>query len=532
MQVPNWRGSPAFLIALLTIIAASAAVRVYLFRGYVGLDDAEYARLAYQMAHGTFSFDSYAGPAVFPLRIGLTAPTALLFRLFGLSEWTAVLYPLLLSLACIALAYVCSSLLFGPRAGLIAAALLGIFPWDLESATNLLADLPSAFYATTAVTLVIFLERTGVQRRAALFGGGLIAGVALGFSWLCKETVAYMAPFWIALMVTTVRTGGSRWLFLGAGVAVGSLSILFGEMITYHHFTGDLFFRFQEIERNYGQNDKYFFAEGSRFGWDGKGGYSKALFDRLLVTGPAVILLNRSFLFLPLIGLAATAYGWFRRDRSFLIPGLWLWTLVLMFNFCSSSLTSYAPLALFQRYLYPIYFPSIVLVSGLLARTLVWQDHALTGRTGPMLRWAAVLTTMFLTWVGGTNLLYNLKNPPTSWAFEVRTMKNLVQSETVLYGDTLTLRAFEFFAGYPLQTSWKDFEAVESVDEIAEGSVVLVNKQYIKWLDRNGGIWNSKRSGYRSHSFYSNPPPFWTPIWKNGNASLYRVNRPADGPVL
>jgi hypothetical protein len=148
--------------ALLAVILVSAVLRVLHFSGYWGLDDAEYAHIAYQVADGNFfSPKEYGGPPVFPLRVGLILPTSLIFRAFGLSEWSMVVYPLLLSILMLPLIYVCTASAFGHRAGFIAVALLGIVPMELDSATQLLPDMPGAFYAALGVTAIMLAGRAG-----------------------------------------------------------------------------------------------------------------------------------------------------------------------------------------------------------------------------------------------------------------------------------------------------------------------------------------------------------------------------------
>ena len=83
----------AHFAVLAAVIVTSVALRLGHFSGYVGLDDAEYARIAYQIANGNFSLKEYGGPSVFPLRVGLVLPTSLVFRMVGLSEWSMVGMP-------------------------------------------------------------------------------------------------------------------------------------------------------------------------------------------------------------------------------------------------------------------------------------------------------------------------------------------------------------------------------------------------------------------------------------------------------
>jgi hypothetical protein len=514
---------------LVAILAGSAAVRAYLFAGFIGLDDAEYARFAYQMAHGAFHFADYTGPAVFPLRLGVIVPTALAIRLFGLTEWATVLYPFLLSLCGIVVAYVCATHLFGRAAGVIAAGLTGVFPWDIDSATRLVPDLPAAFFAGAAVTATMLLERHVMQRRAVLFLGGVAAGLGFGLSWLCKESVAYLVPFCAVWMILGVRTQGPRILVLWAGIAAGSMAVLLGEMITYHFVAGDLLFRLHEMERNYRQWENSFFTAGSDFGWKEGETYRHALVHRLLVSGPRMIFLNRSFLFLPLLGLLVAMYAWFRRDRSLRLPAIWLLSLAVMFNFASSSTTSYLPLALFERYLFPIFLPTILLVSGFIAK-MVFVDHQMpTTRHVPAFRWAGLAAAALIVWTGGIHLARSLRNPST-WLSEISPLTSWIRPETPAYADALSLRAFDFVYRYPSQTAWHELASVASPNDIPAGTLVIIAPSHIEWLDRNAGMWVSwphagptDPSGYPARRFADPPPESWSLVWRKDEASLYRV---------
>jgi hypothetical protein len=277
------------------------------------------------------------------------------------------------------------------------------------------------------------------------------------------------------------------------------------------------------VERNYYQNRKYFFAEGSDFGWEPGESYTRALVVRLFVNGPAVFLLDRTLLCLPLVGVAATVYGWRRRDRSLLLVAAWLWSLVFMFNFGSTSTKAYIPLALFQRYLYPVFLPSALLVAGFVC-ALVFRPSR--GRLAWVRPAAGAIACAFIAWAGWPSLYFGLRYPP-QWNSEVRTLKETVQPDSKLYADTFSIRAFEFLRGYPRKTAWTDFEQLPSESDIGNGSLVLVNPRYIEWLERHGGIWGSRRSGYRVHDFYRKPPGDWTRVWQNGSVFLYRVTKEA-----
>jgi hypothetical protein len=270
------------------------------------------------------------------------------------------------------------------------------------------------------------------------------------------------------------------------------------------------------------------FTEGSILGWQKGTTRSAALIQRLFVTGPQKILLDPAVYYVTLIGLFAAAYAWVKRDREFLIPGLWLLALVLMFNFGSTSFAEYTPLPLYYRYMYPMYFPAIVLVAGLLERTLS-SGFSLDFRPRSLARAAWGLAAgAVIVWTAAPYLYFNVVKPH-DWTAEVRRLHSDIHPGDRVYADGITLLAFEFFDGYPEKTAWTDFSKIASGDEIPPDSLVLVNKRYIEWLNRNAGMWvayppgQTDRSGYRMHAFYEQSPAGWTEIWKNGNVKVYKT---------
>lgn len=512
---------------LLLIILVAIALRLYCFRGYIGLDDAEYARFAHQIGKGTFALGTYNGPAVFPLRVGIISPTSLLFHFFGTNEWTMVLYPFTLSIMCILIAYICSASLFNYRTGLIAASFWAILPIEMSNATQLLPDLPAAFYASVGVVCILFLIDSRTKRKSIILCGGILAGLSFGLSWLCKETVVYLVPFCLILLIISIKHNWKRNALLWVGVAAGSLGVLLIEMIGYHNLTGDWLFRLHEMERNYLQWGDGFFSEGSRWGWPVGGSYALALFKRLFITGPKFILFNLEFLFLPLLGIVACFHAFYWKEKDQLFVSLWLITLLFMFNFSSSSLSSYMPIALFHRYLYPICFPAILLASIFIDKLFI--SYGKIERNEPLIRerffWAIVIA-VFTVVIGGYQTFRNIRDVGgnKSWASEVEIVSSYVKPEEQIYTDFISKRGLEFFWSYPEKMKVINFEGMKSSDDIHAKSFVLINRRYADWLDTNSGMWLSDSSGYKKPEFFDHPPLSWKTIWKNANAVLYCVD--------
>ncbi len=513
------------LLALLGIVVVAVGLRLYCIRGFAGFDDAEYAKIAYQITQGHFKTGTYQGPAVFPLRVGVIYPTVLSFRFFGVTEWGMILFPLLLSILSLMLAYGCASLFFGNEAGLVAAAFWAVLPADIEyNATKLLPDLPAAFFAGLGIFGIFLLHRRERLDRHLLFLGGLLAGLSFGMSWLCKESLAFFLPFCLVLLFIGFREDRGKTAVLWSGVAAGSLGVLLLEMIAYRSATGDWLFRVHEIDRNYRQCGNCFFTEGSRFGWGAGGSHLKAVVKRLFLDGPQTIFLNSRFLFLPFTGLLASLYALYWRDRRFLLPSLWLLTLCFMFNFSTSSFTSYTPLALFERYLYPIYLPAIVTTAGLLAGLLFRTPTESRDNAGrERLFWGVTLAVMLST-TGGYHAFQMIRGHEDvkAWTSGVRAAGRLVPPGRVIYTDPIGKKGLEFFRQYADPEQIVDFEGMMT-SQVAGGNFVLMNDRYAEWLDINAGMWLTGPSGYRKPEFFSRIPSSWNVIFRTSDSALYRV---------
>jgi dolichyl-phosphate-mannose-protein mannosyltransferase len=254
-------GSRQHLIALVGLLAIGLLLRIVAFQGYSDSDPREYTILADDLARGVFHLGSYDGPAVFSLRTGVYGPTALLIRIFGLSELTIVAYPLLVSIAGCLLAYAVARGFWGPLAGLLGLAVWVVVPLDIRLSSLLYPDAIAAFWGNLAVAcLLLALGRTGPRQLAYAVAGGLF----LGISWLCKETVVYLAPFLLFLAWTQQR---ERPLKARAAtvlmVAAGGAAVVAIEMALFHFASGDALLRLHGTEENYDQAAIWFFDPSS-----------------------------------------------------------------------------------------------------------------------------------------------------------------------------------------------------------------------------------------------------------------------------
>ena len=90
------------------------------------------------------------------LRLGILFPVSLLYNIFGVNEFSSNILILLISLSSIILIYKFGKLLFNDKVGLLSAFLLSFFPWDVVYATQLLTDLPAAFFVALSIYFFLY----------------------------------------------------------------------------------------------------------------------------------------------------------------------------------------------------------------------------------------------------------------------------------------------------------------------------------------------------------------------------------------
>ena len=515
---------------LLAILVVAAGLRVVVFHGLWGADDAEYARLANAMAHGNYwafvdenYVRQFTGPAHLPYRVGLIAPLAALFRVFGVSEMTLVAYPLLISILGVVVAFVAGRMFFGTRAGLIAAGLWAVVPVDVKYATSFLPDGVASFYASLAVLTLVAFSRREEASPKTLFAAGAGAGLLFGISWLSKESITYLVPFCGVLIVLGLWSNPRRTIPLWMGVAVAAGGVLVAEMGYYAVARGDFMLRMHENERSFQQTRSYLFYEGSRFGWPVGGSRATALVKRLFLTGPSILFADSRFLFLPLFGLLAAARAFVWKDKAFTIPAIWMLSLIAMFNFASPSFASYTPLVLLHRYLLPMVLPAVLLTAGLVDRLLARDPAAAPAVRRERLFWGSAVAASLVVICGYYTFREVRGHAGIRPMYETRDVSAFVRPSDRVYTDPMTHKVLEFYWAYPAATRLVDFEGMQA-DAITPGSFVLVDTNRLKWLDVNVSMWLTEDYGYHAPAFAGRPPESWQPIWRNQYTTLYRVN--------
>lgn len=218
-------------LSLGPLLVVAIAIRLWLFRGFMGSDDVIYATRGLEVLAGLWTPSDYNGA----LRYGVNLPIAAAVGLLGRSEGALAAWGLACSLGEIAIVYAYSVRVWGTRVAVFAGLVLATIPQHIDSATNIAADAPFAALLTLSMVLLHFGVSTG--KAVTLVG----AGLALGFAgWIKPEAaLIFSMPFGIMALTFMQDRRQVLWLVLGAAAAASlNLALFawaFGDPFYYAH---------------------------------------------------------------------------------------------------------------------------------------------------------------------------------------------------------------------------------------------------------------------------------------------------------
>jgi 4-amino-4-deoxy-L-arabinose transferase-like glycosyltransferase len=346
-------------------------------------DDVLYARLASDMAEGhpTFGINTHT------YRLGFIVPVAVLYRVFGIHDWTTVALPLLSSLSIVLVAAYAAGRLYGETAGAWAALFCGFNPIVYRVGSVGMADVPAGFLYGVFVAgwLLIVANRVSHRRVWAVLAGVACAwAVASRESALPMVLLTLLGFLFIGWRQGTLRKFPVReWL---AGCCLIGLSYV---LYLWWH-TGTPFYLLQAAQGGYN------FA-GAPWLRPLEGLHLAARLTGLSILRAMI----EGYLFAVLPVLVAWAIG--RRSapsdvhetvRRHLLVAI-ASPLVVLSHF-STSVSQWVPVHLDLRFGSPVVIPAGLLVAGACLRFQeIRLSHAARGGTG-----LALAASVGLLWLG------------------------------------------------------------------------------------------------------------------------------------
>ena len=421
---------------LLTIVLFGLALRLIFFSGMGSSDSLAYSRYAQEL--------DKIEPTTLGVRIGLIYATALSHSLFGINDFSAVLFVLLTSIGSIVLAFYFGKLLFNKKVGLIASFLLSFFPLDVVYSTKLGSDIPSAFFMALGVYFFLYSE---IKSKHNI--GYYLSGLFIGIGYLIRESALLIALFFLIYVIYKKRIKKEYFL-----VAFGFLTIFIIELLIFYTLTGDSLFRHVSSQQHFTEaleRDNY---------------YGRLpLFPTGLFHYPYIILTTNLLSYFYISIFIAILYCWIYRKKETCTIQFWFLSLLLYLSFGSGSLTKYIPFRAVDRYLTIITIPGILLLAFFISE----KRNAIKKIIMPFIFIVLLLTSIVSVYLReDRNVLENLKeaNP------------YLEKLDKTIFIDSRSLKALNYISKY------KKTENLEPYPE----DLASINDAYIvinKWMIRN-----------------------------------------------
>ncbi|MFH1618402.1 MAG: glycosyltransferase family 39 protein [bacterium] len=326
------------------LIALAVLVRVTAFVGLNGgYDDIAYANIAWQIAHGVFSWtdsiDHYGS------RYMVILPAALSYKFFGFGDYSSALFPFLCSIAQPVMLW---KILIGmnlSREGRWAALFLAIFPVNVIYGTMLYPNEITACLVTAAA--LMFLK----QKNSHLF----TSGVFLALAALTYAPSIVLASVFI--LYRGAHPGDRRKL--AVSWCAGFAAVIAAEMLFSYLLTGQWFWHVKSL-----YNAMEAFKNFTEYSlWI----YPKAMFAGNLYG------LSLFGMYYPLT-MAAIALITVRGElEKILFPLSWLAILFAVHEFGSKSLIRFDEIYKQLRFLTVLSAPACWILGH--AAGILWREH-------------------------------------------------------------------------------------------------------------------------------------------------------------
>ena len=222
-------------IILAAIILLGITYRIIFFHGVGASDDLAYAEYATHINQG-IPADS---TLTLSTRLGVIYPTAVSYKIFGINDFSSVLFILITSIGNIILAYFFGKFFAGNKVGLMSSFLMAIFPLEVINGTGLLADIPSSFFMALGVYLFLKAEKYNCSSVHYF-----LSGIFIGIGYFIRESAILILLFFAIYVVINRKIKKQYFL-----VALGFLVIFCLELLAFYKLTGDPFFKYSTVQK-------------------------------------------------------------------------------------------------------------------------------------------------------------------------------------------------------------------------------------------------------------------------------------------
>ena len=397
--------------------------------GYLGSDDATYARGAYGWLE---QFPYVGGHGT--IRYTITVPMALSFLTLGETEFAMALPTLLYAAGLLlTLAYLCRRQ-GGPLAGLLIAVCLATNPLLVVWSSIACVDIVEAFFIFLSLAM---FHRAGLERRGST-GKLLLAGVFAGLGFLTRETTVFLLLCYGVLFLFGFGIGRWRYFLMAAGF----LGVWLLEVLYLWFMTGDPLYRINISMNHDSTIDRSIDVAGNLI--------VHPWIDPLLV-----VLFNQEFALL--FWLLPVAALLLLRDRA--IPAQMRSLAILLLSMCAvwflASAAAHTLLPLNSRYFLVSGIAATVIIGLSIHRSLALKRR----RAAWLLAFLLISGNLAGIYVENRNFMYG----------EHQLAEVAARTDETVFTDPMTCHRAE------LLLRWQNAEADVCIDPVPPGGLFMFN---------------------------------------------------------
>ncbi|MBU0763006.1 MAG: glycosyltransferase family 39 protein, partial [Candidatus Altiarchaeota archaeon] len=225
---------------LLAILVVGLLIRLYFFIGFNRSDVPQYAVEAFWVEKEGLKLPF----TIIQTRLMMIYPTVVLYKIFGINNFSISILPLIYDLGNIVLIYLMGRLFFSQRVGLVAALLLAFYPLHVLYSTQLMPDVIIAFFTSLSLYLLFKSDFTDGKNEKTTYLGAkkseiisFCGGISLGLSYLLREQALIFLLFigiYCGFNIIIKKRGLRNYVFF----MVGAFIIFLGENLFYYLVLG------------------------------------------------------------------------------------------------------------------------------------------------------------------------------------------------------------------------------------------------------------------------------------------------------
>lgn len=223
---------------VIILIWLAVVLRLLFFIGWGLGDDPYYSTTTHNIIHYGYPDLEFGSNH----RFGLFYPLVMFYKLFGESELTFALFPILSSVGQVVVIYLLGREFMDKKGALIAAFLAAISPFDLVFASTMTIDIPAVFLLSLSLYLLIRACKT--KKDLVSYSLLFISSLLIAWAYLIKLSILFFVGVHFFYLLLDVKSWRRKFVF------VFSLISTFGLIMVYDHMvSGDFLYYFhQEIK--------------------------------------------------------------------------------------------------------------------------------------------------------------------------------------------------------------------------------------------------------------------------------------------